>query len=76
MVQEEADSAKEEVDKVRQENGTVQVDKATKSNASIVVKSVTKKKSAERRSMNRLPQANNSPIMPPTPTMKTMAEGS
>ena len=51
----------------------VRVDK-TRSNAVIAEKSATMKKSAERRSVSRLPQADNSPITPPTPTMKIMAE--
>ena len=45
-----------------------------RSNAVIAEKSATMKKSAERRSASRLPQADNSPITPPTPTMKIMAE--
>ena len=52
----------------------VQGDKTTQLNVDIVAKSATMKKSAERRSMSQLPQADNSPIMPPTPTMTTMAE--
>ena len=51
----------------------VQADK-TSLNADIAVKSSTKKKSARRRSVNRLPQADNSRITPPTPTTKTLAE--
>ena len=51
----------------------VQADKI-RPNADITENSATTKKSAERRSANRLPQANNSRITPPTPTTKTMAE--
>ena len=50
-----------------------QADK-TPPNADIAEKSATTKKSAERRSVNRLPQADNSRIMPPTPTTKTFPE--
>ena len=52
----------------------VQAVKTTHLNVDIMVKSGTMKKSDERRSMSRLPQADYPPITPPTPTMKTMAE--
>ena len=68
---------REEIIEERSEEGgvsmPVQADK-TQPNADIAEKSATTKKSAERGSVSRIPQAENSPITPPTPTMKTMVE--
>ena len=61
----------EEHSKERGVSMSVQATK-TPPNADIAAKSATTKKSAERRSTNRFPQADNSRITPQT--MKTMAE--
>ena len=91
----EADSAKDEADKVRitkttpnfgrkteaieepsEEGGASILARADKTqpNADIAENSATTKKSAERRSVNRLPQANNSQITRTILTTKIIAE--